>query len=285
MKDNTQEKSGILKFLYNTVPGRMVLKLITSPTISKIGGAYMDSAVSKIHIKGFIKNNSIDMTQYEKEEYKCFNDCFTRKIVKENRPVDMDKEAFISPCDGQLSAYKISENSDFYIKGSYYTVKELLEGSSKADMYTSGICLVFRLCVDNYHRYCNVDDGKIIENKSIKGRLHTVRPIALNRYPVFIQNSREYTIIETENFGCISQIEVGALMIGKIKNHQKEGVVQKGSEKGMFLYGGSSIVLLLEKDKVKIPQTIFDDTEKDIETPVKYGEKISGQKFQKLFSE
>ena len=51
-----KESSGILRFLYNTVPGRMVLKIITSPTISKIGGAYMDCRISKIHIKGFIKS-------------------------------------------------------------------------------------------------------------------------------------------------------------------------------------------------------------------------------------
>ena len=84
-----KESSAILRFLYNTVPGRMVLKIITSPTISKIGGAYMDCRVSKIHIKGFIKNNNIDMTQYEKAKYGCFNDCFTRKIKKEMRPKKM----------------------------------------------------------------------------------------------------------------------------------------------------------------------------------------------------
>ena len=28
-----KESSGILRFLYNTVPGRMVLKIITIPTI------------------------------------------------------------------------------------------------------------------------------------------------------------------------------------------------------------------------------------------------------------
>ncbi len=44
----------------------------------------MDCRVSKIHIKGFIKNNNIDMTQYEKAKYGCFNDCFTRKIKKRN---------------------------------------------------------------------------------------------------------------------------------------------------------------------------------------------------------
>lgn len=274
MRENIKEKSGILKFLYNTVPGRMVLKVITSPTISKIGGAYMDSGISRIHIKGFIKNNGIDMSQYEKAEYKCFNECFTRKIIKEKRPIDMSKNAFISPCDGRLSAYRISENSDFYIKQSYYSVKDLIKDSEKAPDYNGGICLVFRLCVDDYHRYGHVDNGTITENKYIKGKLHTVRPIALNRYPVFVQNSREYTIIETENFGTIAQIEVGALMIGKIKNHQNEGRVEKGEEKGMFLYGGSTIVLLLERDMIDIPKIYFENTLKDVEITVRYGQQI-----------
>lgn len=237
----------------------------------------MDSGLSKIHIKGFIKNNYIDMSQYEKADYKTFNEFFTRKILKEKRPLSLEAQDFISPCDGRLSAYKISENSDFYIKKSYYSVEDLVCGSKKAPDYKDGVCLVFRLCVDDYHRYGNIDNGEIIDNGYLQGRLHTVRPIALNRYPVFVQNSREYTIIETENFGTVAQIEVGALMIGKIKNHQKSGSVIKGSEKGMFLYGGSTIVVLLEKDKVKIPQKLFDDTEQDIETIVKFGS-IIGKK-------
>lgn len=269
-----KESSGILRFLYNTVPGRMVLKIITSPTISKIGGAYMDCRVSKIHIKGFIKNNNIDMTQYEKAKYGCFNDCFTRKIKKEMRPINMEENAFIAPCDGRLSAYHISENSDFYIKKSYYSVADLIKNSKKALDFNGGVCLVFRLCVDDYHRYGYVDDGKIVENNYVPGVLHTVRPIALNRYPVFVQNSREYSVIETNNFGTIAQIEVGALMIGKIKNHQKSGLVKKGREKGMFLYGGSTIVVLLEKDKVDIDEKYFRNTVNDIETKVKFGSTI-----------
>lgn len=269
-----KESSGILRFLYNTVPGRMVLKIITSPTISKIGGAYMDCRVSKIHIKGFIKNNNIDMTQYEKAKYGCFNDCFTRKIKKEMRPINMEENAFIAPCDGRLSAYHISENSDFYIKKSYYSVADLIKNSKKAPGFNGGVCLVFRLCVDDYHRYGYVDDGKIVENNYVPGVLHTVRPIALNRYPVFVQNSREYSVIETNNFGTIAQIEVGALMIGKIKNHQKSGLVKKGREKGMFLYGGSTIVVLLEKDKVHIDEKYFRNTANDIETKVKFGSTI-----------
>ncbi len=274
MTTNRKKESGILKFLYNTIPGRIILKPLTSPLISKIGGAYMNLGISKIHIRSFIKNNHIDMSQYEKQKYRCFNDCFTRKIKKDKRPIAMDENAFISPCDSRLSAYRITDKSSFYIKGSYYSIKDLLKESKYANKFNGGTCLVFRLCVDDYHRYCHIDNGKILENRAIAGKLHTVRPIALNRYPVFIQNSREYTVIQTENFGKIAQIEVGALMIGKIKNHQKAGFVKKGREKGMFLYGGSTIVVLLEKGKVEIPKQFFKNTKNDIETKVKFGEKI-----------
>ena len=275
--DNIKESSGILKFLYNTVPGRAVLKVITSPTISKIGGAYMDSKLSTIHIKGFIKNNHIDMSQYEKAKYESFNEFFTRKILPEKRPVCKDEDALISPCDGRLSTYHIDSNSQFYIKKSRYSIQDLLQGSKAAVDYNGGICLILRLCVDDYHRYGNIDDGVILENKYIRGKLHTVRPIAVNRYPVFVQNSREYTIIKTKNFGRVAQIEVGALMIGKIKNHSKSGSVIKGTEKGMFLYGGSTIVLLFEKDTVSIPEKYFEETENDREVIVKYGSKIGGR--------
>ncbi len=269
-----KQESKLLKFLYNTVPGRMVLRILISPAISKIGGAYMNCAVSKIHIKSFIRKNNIDMNLYENEKYKNFNDFFTRKIKKENRPFDMSDDAFVSPCDGKLSAYKVIDEACFEIKGSLYTIDDLLKGSKYCNLYKDGICLVFRLCVDNYHRYLYLDDGQILENKPVKGKLHTVRPIALEKYPVFVQNAREYTVIETKNFGVVSQIEVGALMIGKIKNHQTEGDVFRGEEKGMFLYGGSTIVVLLQEGVARIDNELFVATENNIETPVVAGQRI-----------
>lgn len=186
----------------------------------------------------------------------------------------MEEDNLISPCDARLSAYRINENSVFHIKRSMYQVKDMIPDSKYAPDFMGGVCLVFRLGVDDYHRYGYIDDGEILENRAVSGRLHTVRPIAVNRYPVFIQNSREYTIIKTENFGTVAQIEVGALMVGKIRNHQRFGKVERGTEKGMFLYGGSTVVVLLEKDKVNIPEEYFENTKNDIETRVLYGSKI-----------
>ncbi len=235
----------------------------------------MDCRISKIHIKGFIKKAGIDLSEYEPQEYKNFNECFTRKIIKEKRPVCQQPDKLIAPCDARLSAYHIGEDSSFEIKRSRYRVSDLLQGSKKAPDYQGGVCLVFRLCVDNYHRYGFVDDGEILENRAISGRLHTVRPIAMERYPVFVQNSREYTILDSKNFGRMAQIEVGAMMIGKIVNYKHSGTVTRGEEKGMFLYGGSTIVVLLEKDQITLPQQLFETTKQGRETPVKYGQALN----------
>ena len=68
-------------------------------------------------------------------------------------------------------------------------------------------------------------------------------------------------------------MEVGALMVGKITNAHKDICrVRRGDEKGYFEFGGSTIILLLEKDKVKICEDLFDNTKKGFETIVKQGE-------------
>ncbi len=269
MKKN---KQGALGFLYNTAFGRMLLKPLCSRSLSKMCGAFLSCRLSKPLIKKFVKNNGIDLNDYESDNFKCFNDCFCRKIKPELRPIDREKNHFISPCDGLLSVYKISNDTVLPIKQSRYTIEELLNGDEISNKYRDGICLVFRLCVDHYHRYCYVDNLKKGKNIFIKGKLHTVRPIALERYPVFVQNCREYTVMETESFGTVTQVEVGAMLVGKIKNNHKEGEFSRGEEKGMFLYGGSTVVLLVEKGRLSIDEKFFKATEKYEEIPVKMGE-------------
>ena len=268
-------KKGALNFLYNTMVGRFILKLLTARWLSKLCGAFLNSRLSKPLITGFIAKNGINLSDYKKESFDCFNDCFCREIKPELRPIDFEKNHLISPCDGLLSAYKINDDTVLPIKQSHYKISSLLDGDEIYKKYKDGICLVFRLCVDHYHRYCYMDNLKITKKRFIKGKLHTVRPIALERYPVFVQNCREYTVMETENFGTVTQIEIGAMLVGKIKNHHSNGEFSRGEEKGTFLYGGSTIVLLLEKDSANINPYYFSQTEKEIESPVKMGENLT----------
>lgn len=266
--------SGPIVFLYRNKLGRLLLKVISLPTISKVAGWFMDRKISALAIKKFIKKNNIDVSIYEDKKYTSYNDFFTRKIKKDCRKIDMNPKSLISPCDSKLSAYEINEESIFKIKDSYYKVEDLLKDEKLAKKYQGGYCLIFRLCVDDYHRYCYIDNGKKNKNKFINGVLYTVRPIVLENYNIYKENSREYTTLKTENFGDVIHVEVGATIVGRIKNHHEEYQFQKGEEKGMFEFGGSTIVLLIEKNKVEIDKEIVDNTNKGYETVVKYGEKI-----------
>ena len=91
---------------------------------------------------------------------------------------------------------------------------------------------------------------------------------------MFVRNSREYTLMETEHFGAVCQIEVGALLVGRIENLHGPGPVRRGAEKGRFLYGGSTVILLLEKGKVQVDEALYAATENGVETPVKLGQSI-----------
>lgn len=270
--DKSQEK--ILKLLYDTVFGRCILKILTMPVLSELVGNFMDSRLSEPLIKPFVRKNNINLSEYYTNDIKSYNDFFTRKIRPSMRKIDRNPESLISPCDSKLSVYNIDSESVFEIKGSHYSIYDMIKNPELAKRYEGGLCLIFRLEVTDYHRYCYFDSGRKSNNVHIKGILHTVNPIAFRKYNVYKQNSREYTLLHTKNFGDAVQIEVGAMMVGKIQNHHGKCHFVRGQEKGMFLFGGSTIVLLLQKNKAVIDEDIIRNTANGLETAVKYGEKI-----------
>ncbi len=272
------EKSGVqdrfLKKMYTTRAGRAAISALINPKISCICGKILDSRASAMLIPLFIKANNIDISLYEKTSYSSFNDFFTRKIKTEYRPVDMDATHLISPCDSKLSMYFIGEDSSFMIKNTRYTLKDLLKDEKLAHKYEGGYIGIFRLCVDDYHRFCYVDDGKRSHERRIKGVLHTVNPVANDVYPVYKENTREYCIHRTQNFGDVIVMEVGAMLVGRIVNKKDKCTVKKGQEKGYFEYGGSTVVLIFKKDTIIPDEDILVNTVAGYETSVKLGEKI-----------
>lgn len=274
MSEDKAKESRALSFLYHTAPGRALLKLLAGRGVSRLAGAFMDSPLSRPLIPGFLRKNGIRREDYLPERYRCFNDCFSRRIRPELRPICEDPRALIAPCDGLLSAYAVTGNTVLPVKQSRYTVDDLLGGDPVARRYHGGLCLVFRLCVDNYHRYCYLDDGQKGGNTFIPGVLHTVRPIALRAVPVFTRNCREYTTLQTDHFGPVTQIEVGAMLVGRIQNHHGPAPIRRGQEKGTFLYGGSTIVVLLERGRARLLPELAKQMNTGVEMPVKLGERI-----------
>lgn len=272
-----KEKWGI-RVLYETRFGRLSLKVLIKPSISKIASKLLNSSVSILAINLFVKKHKINIDEYEPVKYQSFNDFFTRKIKHEMRPIDKNKKHLISPCDGKLSIYEIDEHSTFLIKQSRYSVNDLIQNKPLAKGFEGGYCLAFRLEPKDYHRYCYLDDGIKGKNLVIPGKLHSVKPICIRNYPVYKQNCREYTILETMNWGSVVQIEIGALFVGKISNFHESCCFQKGEEKGMFEFGGSTIVLLMKKNMVILDDDIISNSKEGFETVVKMGEQIGHRK-------
>lgn len=264
-----ESQNQLLKKLYGTFLGRCALKILVCRFVSQIGGWYMSSRLSKHRIAPFVKEYEINLDDYI-GTYHSYNDFFTRKIKSGKRPI---MDGLIAPADSKLTYYPINEDSIFHIKDTYYSLSDLLENKQLATQFEGGSCLVFRLCVDDYHRYSYIDDGIIGMNRYIPGEFHTVNPIANDYYPIYKTNSREYTIIQTKHLGTIIQMEVGAMMVGRIVNHQKDTCI-KGEEKGYFEFGGSTIIVLISKDQVTIDKDIIENSSQNIETVVKLGEKI-----------
>lgn len=264
-----------VRFLYRTTAGRIMLKLLTKPVVSKIGGLFLASPLSRVMIPGFIKKNNISLEGIEVPVggFYSFNHFFKRR--KKNIDFDKNHHHFINPCDGFISVVKLNGNSIFRIKNTKYDLRELLKDEKLAEEFNGGYGLIYRLTPEHYHRYIFSDDGIICKSRRIEGILHCVRPIALSRYQVFTENTREYSIIDTENFGKLIQMEIGAIMVGKITNHKLSGRVARGMEKGCFEFGGSTIVVLIKKDKIKLNADFIDKLKKHKEVPVHLGESIA----------
>ncbi len=255
----------------------MVLKLLVRPKVSEAAGYYLSSRASKWIVPYYIRKYKIDMRDIDIPlgGFSSFNDFFTRKRITEC--FDVTYGHLISPCDGLMSCIKIEGSTVLDIKNTRFTLNDLLKDRELAGQFMEGTALVFRLTPADYHRYCYAANGKVLQYRKIRGRLHCVRPIALRAVPVFAQNSREYQVLGTENFGTVIQMEIGALLVGKINNRlsSKYSNVRRGEEKGYFEFGGSTIIMLFKQNKICINESLYKRQNSDGEIPVHMGEFIA----------
>lgn len=272
----TTSQDIFLQSAYSSTTGRILLKFLSLPVFSKAARHILTSRISTCAIADFAEKNKIDLFDYEQKVYTSFNDFFTRKIKPGRRFVTNDDNILVSPCDGKVSAYEITKSNYFVIKNSVYTVESLLRDKKLAEKYNGGYALIIRLSVDDYHRYIYPCSGAKSHNRKINGFLQTVNPVVNEYYPVYKENSREYCMIRSDNFGDVIQMEVGALNVGKITNHNTDFCkrVKRGEEKGYFEFGGSTIVLLIEPEKLALRSDLLPNTIDGYETKVHQGEAL-----------
>lgn len=245
-----KNRSGFVGFLYGNFFGRGILKIIMGLHLDRIVTKYLWSSLSKPLIGWYIKRNNIPITDEEKKSFGTFRDFFVR--TRDDLEIDKTPGHLISPCDGWLSAFSIDDDSCFAIKNSHYRIEDFLHDEQLAKNYKNGTLLVFRLCASDYHHYCYIDDGYQGKNNNIPGVLHSVQPIACEKYPIYVLNKRSWCLLTTEHFGPVVQCEIGALVVGGIFNEKENSRFCKGNEKGHFELAGSTIVMLFEPGQIKL---------------------------------
>lgn len=190
--------------------------------------------------------NNIDMQDFGGQSYGSFADFFARKRVQDN--AELHEGTMISPCDGLLSIYDINENSQLKVKGSLYRMCDLIPEAETADKFNEGLCMIFRLRANDYHRFCYIDNCVHSKAHWIDGQLHAVQPIACSTVPVYRLNRRQWSLMDTENFGLVAQIEVGAMLVGGIVHNKCNEIARRGEEMGHFELAGSTIILLFTNE-------------------------------------
>lgn len=270
--DDGQDR--FLEWMYGTRPGRLLVKLMIRPGVSRAVGWLLDRRVSALAVRPFIRKNHICMDDFEQRHFRSFNDFFTRRVLPGKRPVDDAPAHLIAPCDSKLTVYDIRPDSRFRVKGTEYTLEGLLQSKELAETFLGGTLLLFRLTVGDYHRYTYIDSGFVTGSTRIPGVFHTVNPAAASRCPIYRENTREYSLLESLRFGTVLQMEVGAAMVGRIVNAPGSRNVRRGEEKGRFEFGGSTVIVLLQKGRAILDADLLRNTAQDAETVVRLGERI-----------
>ena len=232
----------------------------------------MKSRLSRCLIAPFIRKYKVDASEFEKQNFNTFNDFFTRKLKKEARPIIQDSKKLVFPADARYLAYQ--KIDQIHAKGKTFSLHELLKDSDLAARYIGGSMLIARLCPVDYHRFHFPSDGVPSSAKLISGHLFSVSPLALKkRLSILWENKRMLTTFETENFGKIAYLEIGATNVGSIRQtYTPFKTVKKGDEKGFFEFGGSCVILLFEPDTIIFDSDLIQNTQNGLETYAKMGE-------------
>lgn len=285
-KMSTYVRLGI-RVLYAAGPleTRKLQKVLKKYTIKQ--GIKYDSPSSATQIEPFIRFHHLDMADVllPVDKFSTFNEFFYRQLKPGARPCENENEprTAVSLADCRLSLFDtINEATQIWIKGKSFSIAKLIGNTYPGDVdrYKDGGLVIFRLAPQDYHRFHIPVDGVLGKAVHIPGQYYTVNPMAI-RSPldVYGANARTVVPIDSPQFGRVMIVLVGAMMVGSIVITAKEGQrVKRTDELGYFKFGGSTAVVLFEKDKVVFDSDLRSNSQRAIETLVRVGMSIGHTK-------
>jgi phosphatidylserine decarboxylase len=269
-----------LRWSYETALGRFAVgALIKRAVFSRWYGWRMDRRGSARRVLPFIVDYDLNTAEFARSpfEFKTFNEFFYRALKREARPIAAGEDVAVFAADGRHLAFPDVDAADgFYVKGMKFTFAELFGDEALAREFAGGAMVISRLCPVDYHRFHFPVAGVPGAPKLINGCLFSVSPIALRRNVRYlVENKRALTLIEGTRFGRVAMFEVGATCVGTIRNgYAAVQPVAKGAEKGYFTFGGSCVITVFQKGRIRFEDDLAAQSARQIETYARMGDRL-----------
>ena len=269
-----------LRWTYGTLGGKIALAtMVKRAWFSHWYGWRMDQRKSANKIAPFIAEYELDPADFRQavDEFTNFNEFFFRQLQPEARPVDAADNTVVFPADGRhLCIPDVSESDGLFVKGETFSLPELLGDVELAQQYADGSLVLSRLCPVDYHRFHFPVAGVPSETNLLNGPLYSVNPIALcQNIRILATNKRCLTRLQTDQFGQVLLLEIGATCVGGIcQTYQPGSMTSKGSEKGYFRFGGSSTMTIFEPGRVQFDEDLLQNSKQHRELYAKVGDRM-----------
>lgn len=247
-------------------------RLLPQHALSRVLGRLANSSLlSRPLIHAFSAAYGVNLQEAERrtiDEYRTFNDFFTRSLAPWARPLAEDGGALVSPVDGAISQIgTINDGRLLQAKGIRYPLNSLLLDSRADRVFDGGWFATIYLAPSDYHRVHSPLDGALVRCVAVPGELFSVNAkteAGVDR--LFCRNERLVMHFKTDA-GPVVLVMVGALIVASIETvfdaphspYRREEVsahdqrFSRGAEVGRFLLGSTAIVV--------VPRDVF--------TPVK----------------
>lgn len=243
----------------------------------ELRGKYMDSKDSVVGVKQWLNDKSIDHSDFvvPANGYQSFNEYFIREIKPGVRPISEkdNPNVVVSPADCIINHIdnELSMDTAIPTKGRMsLNLSQLLNNSKFSNKFVGGSAYACFLLPENYHHYHSPVTGTVVESNEhvghklfglsdLIGMANNGNPGKNKDFSVFEDFKHGYLIIETESMGYVAVVPVGLQTVGSVVfekkfsdlNGSKVARIEKGEKFGHFAYGGSTVLLLFEKDRFK----------------------------------